>query len=58
MSLLKKFAAMAMVAVMAVGMTACGGGKKDDGAAELLAEYQWKCHCAAVCGYGQYSDPQ
>ena len=26
MSLLKKFAAMAMVAVMAVGMTACGGG--------------------------------
>lgn len=24
MSLLKKFAAMAMVAVMAVGMTACG----------------------------------
>ena len=30
MSLLKKFAAMAMVAVMAVGMTACGGG--DDAA--------------------------
>ena len=29
-----------------------------DAAAELLAEYQWKCHCTAVCGYGQYSDPQ
>ena len=29
MSLLKKFAAMAMVAVMAVGMTACGGGDAD-----------------------------
>ena len=30
MSLLKKFAAMAMVAVMAVGMTACGGDDAAD----------------------------